>query len=140
MSRKKQDNEIEQILPDFDHGPKLRAAISRVEPVWCAGYLETIEVYDREDISFATIRDRYGGGKFNIKIMGKKGRYLMHRTAHISGPVLESGVPKKYRLDGGDTGRNQTSNDEMVQYRKYAEVLNKQFVDMMALIDEMKER
>ena len=73
--------------------PKFKLAVRRVEPKWCAKHLGTIHIFEGEDLSFEAIRERFGGGKFYIKIKGKDGRYLGHRTITICGEPLEDWRP-----------------------------------------------
>lgn len=96
-----QTEEIARTFPDIGFRPMFKMAIRRVEPKWCAGYLETIDAYDHEDISFESIRDQFGGGRFYVKILDCRGRYLEHRSMHIAGEPLENGcrIYKKQKID-----------------------------------------
>ena len=95
------DDEIVRAFPGFGYRPMFKVAIRRVEPKWCAGYQGTIDVDDQEDISFESIRDEFGGGRFYLKIQDSYGRYLAHRSMKICGEPRVNGcrIYKEQKID-----------------------------------------
>ena len=77
--------------------PIFKVTVRRTEPENYAGYLDTIDVHDPEDISLNTLIESYGGGKYSLRIKDPRGRYIAHRTLQICGPPLQKGRPSRSR-------------------------------------------
>ena len=71
--------------------PVFKVTIRRTEPENYAGYLDTIDVHEPEDISLNTLIGLYGGGRYSLRIKDARGRYIGHRTVQICGPPLQRG-------------------------------------------------
>lgn len=82
---------IDRFFSEFGPRPDFKVAIYRVEPKWCAGYIETVDVFEPNDVTLDDIRDSHGGGKFHLKIMDARCRYIENRTITISGEPLQHG-------------------------------------------------
>ncbi len=82
--------EVEQFLAEVA-GQGYQLAIHRVEPRWCAGYLDTWEL--GEPLSMSAIRDEYGGKRFRLRVFGEGGGYLKSFTIRIDAAPLRDGVP-----------------------------------------------
>jgi hypothetical protein len=87
------DPELLRLMGELAVAPKVKIAVRRAQPKWCARYLGTIDVEVFGDFSLDTIREAFGGGTFYFKFKDPHGRYLAHRTARISGVPLENGLP-----------------------------------------------
>jgi hypothetical protein len=92
-NRRRDDDTVDQVFAQLGLRPELRLAIRRIEPEWCAKYLGTIYIDQGDEFCLETIKRRYGGGKFQIKLKDARGRYLGHRTVTIFGEPLENGLP-----------------------------------------------
>jgi hypothetical protein len=71
--------------------PVFKVTIRRTEPEDYAGYLDTIDVHEPEDISLNTLIELYGGGRYSLRIKDAQGRYVGHRTIQICGRPLQRG-------------------------------------------------
>jgi hypothetical protein len=90
-SRRRRKERLGEDLGELGWPPLYKAAIFRSEPESGAGYLGTVDVYDREDLSFEALRAEFGGGTLRIKIKDSNGRYLAHRTTKICAPIVKVG-------------------------------------------------
>ena len=86
-----QKAKLDRFFSDFGPRPEFKVAIHRVEPTWCAGYIEIIDVFEQDDVSFERIKGQYGGGKFYLKIMDSNCHYIENRTINICGEPLRHG-------------------------------------------------
>ena len=139
MSRNRQrTDEIARTFPDLGFRPMFKMVIRRVKPKWCAGYLETIDAYDHDDISFESIRAKFGGGKFYIKVQDCHGCYLEHRTMHIAGEPMKNGrVIYKSDIIGNPVESLAGHHDDTTAD---IDALREQIATMTAQVEELAER
>lgn len=97
---------LEKLLSEVDPGFKI--AIKRVQPSWCRGHLETIEVYDGGEESSAVDMDylirTWGGEQLHLKVHNEKGQWIGGGTVSLfTYPPLRRGKllrePNRYEFD-----------------------------------------
>jgi len=68
----------------------LQCSIYRTDPHWCRGYQETVDADD--SFSIESIKQRNGGGRYQLKYLDSGGRYITSRKVQIDGPPKREGV------------------------------------------------
>lgn len=65
--------------------PNWKVSIQRVQPAWCKGHLETIDIYDPSDhgIDMDYLIRKWGGRKLWIRILNEKGQYKSSGTINL---------------------------------------------------------
>jgi FtsZ-binding cell division protein ZapB len=146
MSENWQQNlDVERFFSEFGPNPRFKVTVRRAEPVWCSGYLETIDA-DEEEFTWETIRDRYGGGKFYLKIKDGHGRYLGHRTVKIADRPMENGRPISWeeyskRISESRTAKRKTESAcECAELREELDSYEAEVQGLHELVDALEDR
>ena len=83
------DVDLEQILSELGGG--IKVTVTRKEPRWCDGYLDTLEIDDDDPLSLEDLRDMFGGRKLQIKVHSEDGKIIAKRTVKFPDPPRHEG-------------------------------------------------
>ena len=83
--------ELDLLLAEVPAGYKIQ--IKRLEPEWCNGIVGTFDINDGETISPEWITKRFGGRKFQIKILDANSRYKRVRIVSFPDVPKRDGKP-----------------------------------------------
>lgn len=83
--------DIDHLLSEMPEGYKVQ--IKRLEPEWCNGVVATVDYDPTEPISAKWIVNRFGGRKYQIKVLDEKSRYRSVRTITFPEVPLKDGAP-----------------------------------------------
>lgn len=90
--------------------PNWKVSIQRVQPAWCKGHLETIDIYDPSDhgIDMDYLIRKWGGRKLWIRILNEKGQYKSSGTINLfSFPPRVNGTElKEHEVYGMNENNN----------------------------------
>lgn len=69
---------LERLMSNLERGWKI--TVYRVQPAWCRGHLQTIEIYDpAEDVQMVDpdyLAQQWGGHKLHLRILDERGRWM----------------------------------------------------------------
>lgn len=104
-----QQKDLETLLAELGGG--IRIVIRRLQPSWCAGYIETIELGEDETLSLEDIRSTYGGRKLEFKFIDSdSGKIITRRTEKFPDPPKEDGVIKENNTENKKKEEDETKN------------------------------
>jgi len=83
--------DIDMLLAEIPEGYKVQ--IKRTEPDWCIGVVATVDYDPTDPVSAKWIVSRYGGRKYQIKVLDERGRYKHIRSITFPDPPLKDGAP-----------------------------------------------
>lgn len=102
------DVDLDQMLSELGGGVKV--TVTRTEPRWCDGYLDTLELDDEDRLSLEDIREMFGGRKLLIKVHAEDGKILARRTVKFPEPPRHDGrVIKRDDEETAKTGNEQSA-------------------------------
>ena len=81
---------MDSLLSEMPQGYKVQ--IKRVEPEWCNGVVATIDYDPSEPVSAKWIVNRFGGRKFQVRVLDERSRYKAIRTITFPKPLLQDGA------------------------------------------------
>lgn len=84
--------EFEGILSEVG-GPQYKVSISRFDPR--TGDKEWVAKHPAEGFTVEEIKERYGGGKFELRILNEKGRYAGGKVVRIAAPHKDLSEPEE---------------------------------------------
>ncbi len=85
--------DLDTLLAELGGG--IRLTVHRLEPLWCDGYLGTIEVDEDDTISMENLRELFGGRKLKCKVIDDKGNIVAVRTAKFPDAPRKDGIELK---------------------------------------------
>lgn len=102
------DVDLDVMLSEMGGGIKL--TIKRVEPRWCDGYLDTIEVDTDDVVSMEDLRETYGGRKLSVRVHDQGGKIVATRIIKFPDPPRKDGIelrPPKPAENASEGGKHQ---------------------------------
>ncbi len=82
---------LDLLLNELPAGYKVQ--IKRLEPEWCNGVVGTFDVDEGEAISPEWISKRFGGRKFQVKLLDENSKYVKVRTISFPDVPRKNGLP-----------------------------------------------
>lgn len=83
--------DVDRLLSEMPEG--YRVQIKRLEPEWCNGVVAMVDYDPSEPVSSKWIVNRFGGRKYQIKVLDERSRYKAVRTITFPEPPLKDGAP-----------------------------------------------
>lgn len=91
----------------------MQCSIYRHDPHWCKGYQETVPADD--SFSIENIKERNGGGRYQLRYLDDRGRFVTQRRVTIDGVPRRAGIP----LDDPETIKrkelHESQSNDLVQ-------------------------
>jgi len=131
--------DLDKVLKEVGSG--FKAVIKRIEPSWCDGHIDTIELDPDEPISMETLRQEYGGRKLQIVIQKPDGDYVTARTVKFPDPPRREGrVLNRYEEEGSRPQSTAAPNMLGEMKSIFELMLNSQERQMTGLTTAMEKR
>jgi hypothetical protein len=137
-SKDEKSVDLEQLLAELGGG--IRMTIHRLEPLWCDGYLGTLEVSDDDAISLDNLRELFGGRKLKCKILDDKGKIIAVRTAKFPDPPREDGRVLKQPDSNKEDESGGGGNSLLALFMKSQEAMSKTQAQHQKAISDMSQK
>jgi len=116
--------------------PTHQLAITRLQPRWCARWIETIpiEMDDNGEhgIDLEFLRDTYGGDKLCLRFLDDRGKFMFQKTVNFKGiPPRENGIALE------DPEIKKIKHEKELERMKHWEMETKGNSEMMRILIEM---
>ncbi|MBN2256879.1 MAG: hypothetical protein JW704_03525 [Anaerolineaceae bacterium] len=123
--------DLDQMLSELGSG--IKVTVTRKEPRWCDGYLDTIELDDEDRLSIEDLREMFGGRKLLIKVHAEDGKILARRTVKFPDPPRHEG--RVLKPDDDESGKN-----DFQQSALFKLMFEQQQANSQMMLNFMKEQ